>query len=210
MAADDQNTEDTTADVVDETTETDEGTEETSETGATDETPADEWTPPTKEEWEQLQKAQKEAADRLTKVNRESADRRAKIRKLEQQNEDDSARAQREALEAAQARYKPIVAKSALLEANARTDRVSHLLTLMKMDRLEFDGNDEVVGLDIEVGRLQEECPEFFIQSEAPKPPAPVVKPAPKADVAPKKPAKTEPKTAGELIAARIMGTTTE
>lgn len=210
MATDDQSTtEDATTDVVDDTTETEEATEETSETDATDVAAADEWTPPTKEEWEAAQKAQKDAAGRLAKVNKESADRRAKIRDLERQSEDDTAKAQREALEAAQSRYKPVAAKVALLEAQARTDRVGHLIKLLNMDVLEFDGNDEVIGLDIEVDRLKETVPEFFIQPEAPKtapsPSAPAAKPAPKATVASKTPTK-EPLTAGEIIAARFFG----
>lgn len=209
--SDDQNTEDTTAEAAEDTTEAGGVTDE-SETDTEETEVADEWKPPTKEEWEQLQKAQKDAADRLAKVNKESADRRLRIKKLEQQNEDDTARAQREALEAAQARYKPIVAKSALLEAQARTDRVGALIKLIDMDRLDFDDSHEVVGLDTEVQRVRDEYPEFFIQPEAveaTKPaasPAPVAKPAPKAAVAPKPVAKRD-LSPGEILAARILGT---
>jgi hypothetical protein len=199
----------TTEQDVDETTATEDtaGVEESETDTATEEATEDEWTPPTREEWQKLQKAQKDAADKLAKVNRESTQRRLKIRELESQNEDDAAKAQREALEAAQARYKPVVAKSALLEAQARTDRVGALIKLLNMDSLEFDGNDEVVGLDLEVSRLQDEYPEFFTQPELEKPEAvPVPKPAPKASAAPKKPAREDPKSAGDIIAARLMG----
>lgn len=169
--------------------------------------PEPEWTPPTKAEWEKHQKALKEASDKLSKVNKESTQRRLKIRELESQNEDEAAKAQREALEAAQARYKPVVAKSALLEAQARTDRVGALIKLLNMDSLEFDGNDEVVGLDLEVQRLRDEYPEFFTQPEEDKPEAPPApRQAPKAAAAPKKPARHEPKTAGEIIAAQLLG----
>jgi murein L,D-transpeptidase YcbB/YkuD len=199
----------TTEQDVDDTAGTEEETEaaesETDETA--DATAEDEWKPPTREEWDKHQKALKDAADKLSKVNKESTQRRLKIRELEAQNEDDAAKAQREAAEAAQARYKPVVAKSALLEANARTDRVGALIKLLNMDSLEFDGNDEVVGLDLEVTRLQDEYPEFFTQSEPEKPASlPAPKPAPKAAAASKKPARDEPKSAGELIAARLMG----
>ena len=213
--AEDQDT--TTSEEVEFTTETDdESTEETEseQDTATDDstsTGEDEWTPPTREEWEKHQKDLKKANDSLSKVNKESTQRRLKIRELEKANEDDAAKAQREALEAAQLRYKPVVAKSALLEAQARTDRVGALIKLLNMDALEFDGNDEVVGLDLEVSRLQEEYPEFFTQPEAEKPAAPVAapapKPAPKTVAASRKPpvqeAKNDPANA---LARALMG----
>lgn len=198
-----------TPEEVEDTTDIDEDTEETpSETDDTPEdAPVDEWKPPTREEWQKLQKAQKDAAEKLRKVNAESTARRLKLKELQAKNEDEAAKAQREALEAAQARYKPIVAKSALLEAQARTDRVGALIKLINMDVLEFDGNDEVVGLDLEVARLQDEYPEFFIQPEPePQKPVSAPKPAPKAAAAPKKPARDEPKSVGDMIAAQLLG----
>jgi murein L,D-transpeptidase YcbB/YkuD len=184
----------------------DDAAESETDTSAED-TPADEWKPPTKDEWEKLQKAQKAADAKVKQLNQESTKRRLRIKELETQNEDDAAKAQREALEAAQARYKPVVAKSALLEAQARTDRVGALIKLLNMDALEFDGNDEVVGLDVEIDRVKSEYPEFFTQPEPEKPePAPAPKPAPKAAAAPKKPAREEPKSAGALIAEQLLG----
>lgn len=166
-----------------------------------------EWTPPSREEWEADQKAKKDLADKLKKSNADAGRHRAKVKELEKVNEDDAARAQREALEAAQARYKPVVAKSALLEANARTDRVGALIKLLNMDALEFDGNDEVNGLDLEVSRLQDEYPEFFTQPEPEKPAsAPAPKPAPRAAAATKRPPKPEEKPFNEVIAERILG----
>ena len=202
--ADDQNTDTTETEEVEDTT-TDAEVAETSETDAGDEA-KDEWVPPTREEWEALQKAQKDAALKVARANKESADRRAKIRELERQNEDDAAKAQREALEAAQARYKPIVAKSALLEAQARTDRVGHLIRLLNMEALEFGGNDDVVGLDVEIERLKVEAPEFFIQPEPEKPATPAApRTAPKAAVAPKTPVKSELSPA-ERLANTLLG----
>lgn len=203
--ADDQNTDTTEPEEVEDTTTEADEAAETSETDAGDEA-KDEWTPPTREEWEALQKERKDAAAKVARANKESADRRAKIRELERQNEDDAAKAQREALEAAQARYKPIVAKSALLEAQARTDRVGHLIKLLNMDALEFDGNDDVVGLDVEIERLKVEAPEFFIQPEPEKPATPAApRSAPKAAVAPKTPVKSELSPA-ERLANTLLG----
>lgn len=204
--ADEQETE-TTEQVEDTTTavEDTETTESETDTGAEDTTTEDEWKPPTKDEWKKLQDAQKTADAKVKQLNQESMKRRQRIKELEAQNEDEAAKAQREALEAAQARYKPVVAKSALLEANARTDRVGALIKLLNMDSLEFDGNDEVVGLDLEVTRLQDEYPEFFTQPEPEKPDTPPApKPAPKTAAAPKKPIKDEPKTVGEVLAAQL------
>lgn len=198
-----------TPEEVEDTTEIDEDTEETpSETDdSPEDAPVDEWKPPTREEWEKHQKALKDAADKLAKVNKESTQRRLKIRELERQNEDEAAKAQREALEAAQARYKPVVARSALLEANARTDRVGALIKLLNMDNLEFDGNDEVVGLDLEVDRVRGEYPEFFVQPKPDEPePAPAPKPAPRAAAATKRPPKADAKPFNEVIAERILG----
>lgn len=203
----------TTTDEVEGTTEEETDATE-SETDEPADHPEDEYVPPTKEEWAKHQKdlkaaqdAKKSADAQVSKLNKENTQRRLMIRNLEKANEDDAARAQREALEAAQARYKPVVAKSALLEANARTDRVGALIKLLNMDALEFDGNDEVVGLDIEVGRLRDEYPEFFVQPEPePEPVKPAPKPAPKAAAAPKRPARDEPKSVGDLIAAQLLG----
>lgn len=169
--------------------------------------PEPEWTPPSREEWEALQAEKKDAADKLKKSNADAGRHRAKVKELEKQNEDESTRATREALEAAQARYKPVVAKSALLEAQARTDRVGALIKLLNMDSLEFDGNDEVTGLDIEVSRLQDEYPEFFTQPEAEKPePAPAPKAAPRAAAAPKKPLREDNDDPAKKLANALLG----
>jgi hypothetical protein len=199
MADEDTTTEaeDTTAEeAVEETT--DDTTEDTTEAAK-----ADEWTPPTREEWEKSQKESAEYAAKWKKSNADAGRHRAKVAELTKASEDADTKAQREAVEAAQAKYKPIVAKNALLEAKARTDRVGGLIKLLNMDTIEFAGED-VVGLDAEVERLQEEFPELFVQ-EADEKPAP--RPAPKAATAPKKPVKTEEKSAGERIAAQLLGT---
>jgi DNA polymerase III gamma/tau subunit len=178
--------------------------EDTAAPAETDE--VDEWTPPTKEQWEAAQQKEKAWADKLKKSNADAGRHRAKVKELERQNEDDTAKAQREALEAAQARYKPIVAKSALLEAKARTDRVGSLIKLLNMDSLEFNGDDEVVGLDAEVDRLATEYPEWFMPDTKPEPEKPPMRPAPKATIAPKKPPQADPEDFGARIAAQLLG----
>src|SRR5439155_16072155 len=182
---------------VDDTTGGEEETEaaesETDETA--DVTAEDEWKPPTREEWEKLQKAQKDAADKLAKVNKESTQRRLKIRDLERQGEDEAAKAKREAEEAAMTRFKPYVIRDGLRAAQVRADRVDAVIKLVNLDLIEVGDNGEVHGLDVEVERIKELLPEVFIQSEPEKPEAaPAPKPAPRAQAASKKPAREEPK----------------
>ncbi|MEV8615685.1 phage scaffolding protein [Amycolatopsis sp. NPDC051373] len=137
--------------------------EENPETTTEDTEPATgteiEWTPPTKEQYEKLQ------AD-LSKVNAESAKRRVALRELEQKNESEAEKAKREAKEAAASRYKPVAvkasARSALLEADARTDRVGALAGLIDLSRLDIGDDGEITGLDAEVKRVKSAYPEFF------------------------------------------------
>jgi hypothetical protein len=205
--ADEQETD--TTEEVDETTDTVETEDAGTETEAADkDTTEDEWKSPTKEEWDKLQKAQKDAVDKLAKVNKESMTRRQKIRDLERQGEDEAAKAKREAEESAQARIKPVFARNALLEAQVQPGRVDAVIKLVNLDAVEFDDNGEVSGLAEEVDRIKELLPEVFIQPQSEKPDtAPAPRPAPKAATAPKKPAKTEERSAGERIAAQLLGT---
>lgn len=152
-----------------------------------------EWTPPTKAEWE----AQ---AAKLSSVNAESAGRRTKIAELTKQNETDADRIKREALEEATSVYKPTAirasAKSALLEADAKTDRVAALSGLLDVSKLDIDDKGEIAGLDAEVKRVKAEYPEFF-RAEGETPPKP-------GRLAPGgQPPSVTPRTAGEIIAAR-------
>ncbi|QKV74543.1 phage scaffolding protein [Amycolatopsis sp. Hca4] len=157
----------------------------------------DEWKPPTKAEWE-AQQAE------LSRVNAESASRRVKLKELQQQNETDAEKAKREADEAAAARYKPTAvkasARAALLEADAKTDRVGALAGLLDVSKLDIDDKGQITGLDAEVKRVKAEYPEFFkAEGEGEKPRPGKLTPGGKTTAA------TE-KTAGEIIAARYGG----
>lgn len=174
----------------------DENTETTETTDGTETAPpAAEWTPPTKEEHEALQA-------QLSKVNAESARRRVELADLKRQGESDAEKTQREAAEAAAARYKPTAikasAKTALLEAEARTDRVGALSGLLDLTKLDIDDNGDITGLDAEVTRVKADYPEFFKAAEDEQKPRP-------GRLAPggRQPAET-PKTPGEIIAARF------
>ena len=178
-------------------------TEDTTSADADTAEDGDGWAPPSQDEWTTLQQQVAELRDKLKKSNSDAGRHRAKVKELERASEDAETKARREADEAAQAKYKPVAAKVALLEANARTDRVGALLKLLDMDSIEFSGGD-VVGLDTEVERVAAEYPEFFAQSEPDKTaPKPAV--APKVAAGPKKPT-PEPKTPGEILAAQLLG----
>jgi hypothetical protein len=129
----------------------------------------EEWKPPTKAEYEAVQA-------KLSAANAESAGRRVKITELERKNETDAERVKREALEEATSVYKPTAirasAKSALLEADAKTDRVAALAGLLDVSKLDIDEKGEIAGLDAEVKRVKAEYPEFF-KAEGGTPPRP-------------------------------------
>lgn len=126
-----------------------------------------EWKPPTKAEYEALEA-------KLSAVNAESAGRRNELKELKLKSETDAERIKREALEEATTVYKPTAirasAKSALLEADAKTDRVAALSGLLDVSKLDIDDKGEITGLDAEVKRVKAEYPEFFkAEGETPK-----------------------------------------
>lgn len=165
---------------------------------------ADEWTPPTKEEWEALQSEKNTVADKLKKANAESADRRKKLAELERQNEDSDGKAAREAAEAA--KYKPFAikaaAKAAFIEQGANSARVDRLFRMLDLERIDFDG-DDIAGLEEQVAELKADVPELF-SAPSTKDEESSVKP-PKLNVAGKRPAQQE-LTPGDVIARQVFG----
>lgn len=135
------------------------GTATGTDTGTATGAATEEWKPPTKAEWEAQQ-------SKLSAVNAESAGRRAELRELKLKSETDAERIKREALEEATSVYKPTAiraaAKSSLLEADAKTDRVAALSGLLDFSKLDIDPKGEITGLDAEVKRVRAEYPEFF------------------------------------------------
>lgn len=206
---DDTEAQDMLADAVeDDSTEGTDDTEQDEDAGgdskATRGTPAKPkpaWKPPTRAEYEALQA-------KVSKVNAESAKRRTEIRELRQKHESDTEKASREADERAAARYKPTAikasARSALLEARARPERLGALAGLLKVADLDIDDDGEVTGLDAEVKRVAAEYPEFFKSEEDEKPTPP--RPKPGKVTASGKPAPPKEKAPWDLIADRISG----
>lgn len=177
--------------MADEDTTTDE-TEDTgtgTETDGTETEETEEWTPPTRDEWEAAQKAQRDTADALKKANGQAAKHRSALRELEQKHEDDDTRAKREATEAAFAALKPVAiraeARSAFLAAGADVEKATRLVRLLDLSKVEIDG-DTVTGLDEQVDDLKAEFPELF---SPPKDETPKRKPAAATEVGSRKPA---------------------
>lgn len=200
-----------------ETVETDDTTTEVEEpetvTVEDTDTEEPEWTPPTREEFEALQKqiAEKDAAiaerdKKVRQANKQAADRRGELAKLQQQYEDADSKAQREAVEAAMAAVKPVAvrsaAKAAFLEAGARSERFDRLFKMLDLDRIEVDG-DDVTGLDDQVDELKADVPELFTPPKGAEEPKP--KQAPRISPAGKKPA-PQPMTPGDQVAAYVNG----
>lgn len=163
---------------------------------------------PSREEFAALRKSLEDAQSKLKAANSESAARRQRLKELEKQHESENEKAAREARESVEATMKPAmvraIAKSALLEAEARTDRVSVLSKLLDMDAVQFDG-EEVKGLEDQVASLKAEYPEFFSKNSALEPPVPPKAPSVKRGSG--KPVdETTPKTPGDAIKQMFLG----
>lgn len=145
------------------------------------------------------------ARDRAKAENRQI---RRELEETRRKNETAEEAARREAAEEAQrradAKYKPISARAALLEAGVKPGRVKGALKLLNLDEIEIDEDGEVTGLDSQVDGLREEWPELFVDQE--QKPEPSRRPAARgADGADKRPPKKQ-LTASERQAARLLG----
>lgn len=147
-------------------------------------------------------------ADRDT-AKKALRDLRRELDEVKRANETADETARREAAEAAQkaadAKYKPISARAALLEAGVKPSRVKGALKLLDMDEIEIDADGEVTGLDSQVTSLREEWPELFADVEAERKPE-VKRPARGADGADKKAPPKKELTASEKQALRLLG----
>lgn len=175
--------------------------DETPETEVTPET--DEWTPPSREDYEALVVEHAAHAASLKAANSESAKRRLRIKELEQASEDADARATRIAAEAALSQYKPLavqaLAKAAFLEAGAPASKVARLSKLLDAAAVDIDG-DNVSGLDDQIESIKAEFPELFQVTTV----TPVV---PRLTTAPRAPVVEEGRQdAGTIIANQLLG----
>jgi hypothetical protein len=174
----------------------------------TDAEPEEEWTPPSREEWERVRRTMAARKQEKLDVQRQLNEFRDKFREQETETE----KAVREAEEKAEARYKPIAVRkavrAALVEAGATaaTDgdkekteaRIARLMKLIDVGDLSIDDDGEVLGVDEQIDGLRADYPELF------EPAAKKAKARPTG--APKPAAVEKPKSTAEKHAARILG----
>lgn len=160
------------------------------------EKPADEFTPPTREEWTRTQAA-------LKKANEQAKQHRMKVQELSKANEDADSKAAREATEQAQAKFKPIAVKAAakaeFLAAglnDPKGERVAKLSRLLDLDQVDVDDDGEVSGLSEQIASIKTDYPELFERKPA--------KPG-RVDTAGRKPADDRPKSTGEKHAELLF-----
>lgn len=138
-------------------------------------------------------------------------DLRRELDEVKRANETADETARREAAEEAQrkadAKYKPISARAALLEAGVKPSRVKGALKLLDMDEIEIDADGEVTGLDAQVTSLREEWPELFADTQPePEKKAEVKRPARGADGANKPAPPKKEMSVSERQAALLLG----
>ena len=177
---------------------------------------ADDYKPPSKDEWARTQAA-------LKKANADAQRHRLRNKELEEKargDETDHEKQLREAREEGERRFRtPLVrtaVRGALVEAGALAflqeekdpdssaarekgeNRLKRLLKLVDTDALDVDEDGSVSGLEAAVDELRRDYPELFA--------APVRKPKPRPTGAPRPPAQEKPRSTAELHAARLLG----
>lgn len=176
----------------DDTTQVDTGTDQDTDAGQ------DDWTPPSKEDYEKVQKA-------LAKANAEAKQRREQLQALQRQSEGDAEKTAREAQEAAERKLKPVAvraaAKAAFLEAGLQggSERVAKMTKLLDLDALEIDDDGEVSGLAEQVATVKADYPELFGTQEKQQR-------TPRVSVSDRPSANGKSETLGDLVAAQVFG----
>lgn len=121
--------------------------------------------------------------------------------------EEKAAREAREkAMAEAEARYKPIALRAALLEAGVLAKKVAGALKMLDLADIEVDDKGEVTGLDDQLEVMREDWPELFPSETEKRAERPERRGSRAADGADRKPeAKKEP-TATQRQAAALLG----
>lgn len=178
---------------------------------------ADDYKPPSKDEWARTQAA-------LKKANEDAKRHRLRNKELEDKargDETEHEKALREAREEGEKRFRtPLVrtaVRGALVEAGALAflqdekdpksedalkkgeSRLSRLMKLVDLDALDVDDDGSVSGLEAAVADVIHDFPDLFATA-APR------KPKPRPTGAPRPPAVEKPKSTAEIHAARLLG----
>lgn len=124
-----------------------------------DESEEDEWTPPSREDWEKVQAA-------LKKAQAEAKRRRLANKAKEGADIPEGAEAVEKAVAEAEGKWKTKViraeARGALASAGVDSAKLNKALRLLDMDEIDVDEDDEVHGLEDQIDELREEFPELF------------------------------------------------
>lgn len=177
---------------------------------------ADDFKPPSKDEWARTQAA-------LKKANEDAKRHRLRNKELEEAartGETDHEKALREAREEGEKRYRtPLVrtaVRGALVEAGALAflqeekdpdsgaarekgeSRLNRLMKLVDMEGLDVDEDGSVSGLDAAVDELRKDYPELFVTPER----RPKVRPT----GAPRPAAPVKPKSTAQMHADKLLG----
>lgn len=125
-----------------------------------------EWTPPAKQDWDNLQLALKKARQDARAAKRDAKKEPAEGEKPEN--------IERAATEKAEARFKPILVRQAaraafveagLLVPKGKTEGVmARVMKLLDHDDLDVDDNGDVTGLDEQITEIKAEFPEMFVR----------------------------------------------
>jgi hypothetical protein len=122
-----------------------------------------EWTPPTREQWERSE-------DRRKIAEKEARDRKERLRKIELESATDAERREAELTERTRTEtegtWRPRViaaeARAALSGAGCRSEDVTRLVKLIDRDQVEVGEDGTVSGINEQVQDLAHRYPEFF------------------------------------------------
>lgn len=209
--------------------------EEPDDTAEPDDEPADDWTPPSRAEYEKLvedkRKADGEAAARRKYLRQHGIDPKtglkiqpdpdpeeepdepaAKDEQLRGATKAEVERAVRKAAAEAELRglrkTKGLVVgfNEALSEAGWNGSRLSSLMKLVDLDDVDIDDDGEITGLTEQIGQIKQDFPELFKRERRQAPASAAEKPAPsKVDAADKKAPPAEPKGWAERLASQAL-----
>lgn len=142
------------------------------------------------------------------KAKSELRARETEIAALKAANEGAEEKAAREAREKAtaeaEAKYKPVALRAALLEAGVLPKKVPGVLKMLDLAEIEVNEDFEVTGLDDQLDGLRDDWPELFPSAETEA--KTERRGSRAADGADKKPEKKKPPTTTERQAAALLG----
>lgn len=124
--------------------------------------PGDEWEPPSREEWERTTKRLAEVNDEAKKHRLKAREQAQKAEKAEHDGDETAAAAAQKERDAWKPRVVKSAARAALLEAEAKPDRINRLLAMVDVDDCDVDDSGDVQGLADQIAEIKRDMPELF------------------------------------------------